>query len=116
MAEIRRIFLVEGGSGPIQSFEFDEVRVDLRNAEVWKGQELQQLSAKEFLLLKYFIEHPGETLSRRELLRNVWGYEAMIPTRTVDVHVSWLRRKIEANPKKPKNLVTLHGLGYKFLP
>ena len=78
-----------------------------------KGQSLD-LSAKEFQLLKYFIEHRGATISRDELLQEVWGYSAMPSTRTVDVHVAWLRQKLETNPRVPQLILTVHGLGYKF--
>ena len=72
------------------------------------------LSAREFQLLRYFIEHRGATLSRDELLNEVWGYNAMPSTRTVDVHVAWLRQKIEPNPRHPQFILTVHGMGYKF--
>jgi len=73
-----------------------------------------ELSAREYQLLRYFIEHRGATISRDELLNHVWGYHAMPNTRTVDVHVAWLRQKIEPNPKHPQYVITAHGLGYKF--
>ena len=63
---------------------------------------------------KYFIEHRGATLTREELLNEVWGYNAMPSTRTVDVHVAWLRQKIEPNPRHPQFILTVHGMGYKF--
>ena len=72
------------------------------------------LSAREFKLLRHFIEHRGATLSRDELLTDVWGYDEMPLTRTVDVHVAGLRQKIEVNPKSPEYILTVHGLGYKF--
>ncbi|MCB1019970.1 MAG: response regulator transcription factor [Bryobacterales bacterium] len=98
-----------------QTFQFDDVRVDFRSTEVRRGDEALQMSAKEFQLLKYFIEHRGETLSREVLLHEVWGYESMPSTRTVDVHVAWLRQKVEEDPKKPKLILTVHGMGYKFV-
>ena len=73
-----------------------------------------ELSAREFQLLRYFIEHRGATLTREELLNEVWGYNAMPSTRTVDVHVAWLRQKIEPNPRHPQFILTVHGMGYKF--
>ena len=76
--------------------------------------ELLEVSAREFKLLKYFIEHRGATLSRDELLNEVWGYNAMPSTRTVDVHIAWLRQKLETNPRRPEFIHTIHGLGYKF--
>jgi len=105
------------GGGPVTgpTYKFDDVRVDFRSTEVWHGEEQLQLSAKEFQLLKYFIEHRNETLSREVLLHEVWGYESTPSTRTVDVHVAWLRQKVEEDPKKPKLVLTVHGLGYKFV-
>ena len=73
-----------------------------------------ELSALEFKLLRYFIEHRGATVSRDELLDKVWGYDAMPYSRTVDVHVSWLRQKLEANPSHPEYILTVHRQGYKF--
>ena len=73
-----------------------------------------ELSALEFKLLRHFIEHRGATLSREALLADVWGYDEMPLTRTVDVHVAGLRQKIESNPKSPEYILTIHGLGYKF--
>jgi two-component system alkaline phosphatase synthesis response regulator PhoP len=97
------------------AYRFGDVVVDFRKAEVEReGRELS-LSAKEFQLLRYFIENKGATLSRDELLDHVWGYDAMPSTRTVDVHVAWLRRKLEAQPKHPRFILTIHGLGYKFV-
>jgi two-component system alkaline phosphatase synthesis response regulator PhoP len=95
--------------------QFGTVKVDLRRTEVTRDGQPVPLSAKEFQLLQYFIEHPGETLSRDELLRKVWGYEAMPNTRTVDVHVAWLRQKLETDPKRPQLILTAVGLGYKFI-
>ena len=83
-------------------------------AEVTRGGKPIDLSAREFKLLRHFIEHRGATLSRDELLSQVWGYDEMPLTRTVDVHVAGLRQKIESNPKSPEYIVTVHGLGYKF--
>lgn len=98
----------------LERYQFGDIAVDVRKAEVtMKGQPLE-LSAKEFQLLKYFIEHRGATISREELLQEVWGYSAMPSTRTVDVHVAWLRQKLESNPRLPQYILTVHGLGYKF--
>jgi two-component system, OmpR family, alkaline phosphatase synthesis response regulator PhoP len=99
---------------PSEGYHFDEVRVDFRRAEVMKAGEPLELSAREFQLLKYFIEHRGATLTREKLLNEVWGYNAMPSTRTVDVHVAWLRQKIEPNPRHPQYILTVHGMGYKF--
>jgi two-component system alkaline phosphatase synthesis response regulator PhoP len=97
-----------------EAFEMGNLRMDFRRAEVTKNGELLALSAREYKLLRYFVEHRGATLSRDELLNEVWGYNAMPSTRTVDVHVAWLRQKIEESPRQPKHILTVHGLGYKF--
>jgi two-component system alkaline phosphatase synthesis response regulator PhoP len=96
-------------------YAFGEVEVDFRKAEVTRANSPVDLSALEFKLLKYFIENRGATLSREELLSRVWGYDAAIHSRTVDVHVSGLRQKIEPNPSHPQYVVTVHKLGYRFL-
>jgi two-component system alkaline phosphatase synthesis response regulator PhoP len=101
-------------AGAPESFQFGDVKVDFRSAVVTRNGEPVDVSAREFKLLKYFIEHQGATLSRDELLNEVWGYNAMPSTRTVDVHVAWLRQKLEPSPKRPQYIHTIHGLGYKF--
>jgi two-component system alkaline phosphatase synthesis response regulator PhoP len=99
---------------PSDGHHFGNVRVDFRRAEVTKDGVLLELSAREFQLLRYFIEHRGAALTREELLNEVWGYNSTPSTRTVDVHVAWLRQKIEPNPRHPQYILTVHGLGYKF--
>ena len=99
---------------PAEGYQFGDVRVDFRRAEVTRGGAPLDLSAREFQLLRYFIEHRGATLTRDELLNEVWGYNAMPSTRTVDVHVAWLRQKIEPNARHPQFILTVHGMGYKF--
>jgi two-component system alkaline phosphatase synthesis response regulator PhoP len=98
----------------LERFQFGNVLVDVRKAEVTRDGRHVEVSAKEFHLLRYFIEHRGATLSREELLSEVWGYNATPSTRTVDVHVAWLRQKLEPNPRMPQYILTVHGLGYKF--
>ena len=97
------------------AYQFGDVRIDFRRAEVERNGAPVEVSAKEFQLLRYFVEHAGAVLSREELLNKVWGYAALPTTRTVDVHVSWLRQKLEANPRHPQHILTVHGLGYKFV-
>jgi two-component system alkaline phosphatase synthesis response regulator PhoP len=96
-------------------YRFGDVEVDFRRAEVRRGGQPVEVSAKELQLLRYFVEHQGATLSRQELLDRVWGYHAMPSTRTVDVHVAGLRRKLEPDPREPRYILTAHGLGYKFV-
>jgi two-component system alkaline phosphatase synthesis response regulator PhoP len=99
---------------PAEGHQFGDVRIDFRRAEVTRDGQILELSAREFQLLRYFIEQRGATLTRDELLNEVWGYNAMPSTRTVDVHVAWLRQKVEPNPRHPQYILTIHGMGYKF--
>jgi two-component system alkaline phosphatase synthesis response regulator PhoP len=101
-------------SFPLDTYQFGDVRVDFRRAEAFRGQDVVELSAKEFKLLRYLIEHRGAALSRDELLNEVWGYDAAVTTRTVDVHVAGLRQKLEVNQRHPEFILTIHGVGYKF--
>jgi two-component system alkaline phosphatase synthesis response regulator PhoP len=96
--------------------EFGSIHVDLVGTEATRDGKIVNLSAREFQLLRYFIEHRGATLSRDELLKQVWGYSADMYTRTVDVHVASLRQKLEDDPKQPKFILTVQRLGYKFKP
>jgi len=96
-------------------YNFGNIEVDLRRASATRGGQAIALSTREFELLRYFIEHRGAAVSRDELLSNVWHYDAGTTTRTVDVHVAWLRQKLEDDPKRPQWIMTVHGLGYKFL-
>lgn len=98
-----------------ETYQFDSIKIDFRRAEVVRDGDKIELSAKEFQLLRYFVEHREATLSRDELLNEVWGYDAMPTTRTVDVHVAWLRQKLEPNPRHPIFILTIHGMGYKFV-
>jgi len=95
-------------------FDFGAIHVDLVGTEATRDKKIVNLSAREFQLLRYFIEHRGATLSRDELLKQVWGYSTDIYTRTVDVHIASLRQKLEEDPKQPKFILTVQGLGYKF--
>jgi two-component system alkaline phosphatase synthesis response regulator PhoP len=97
-------------------FAFGDVRVDFRRVEVTRAGQPVELSALEFRLLRHFVEHRGEVLSRDRLLDEVWGYSAEVYSRTVDQHVATLRRKIETDPRRPRHVVTVHGLGYRFVP
>jgi two-component system alkaline phosphatase synthesis response regulator PhoP len=118
MARIEALLRRAPSSPAIQadSYQFGSVVVDLRGTSVQRGGQPVNLSAREFQLLRYFIVHPGATLSRDELLREVWGYSAEVFTRTVDMHVASLRQKLENDPRQPRYILTVQGLGYKFKP
>ena len=94
--------------------EFGELRVDIRRIEVTVNGEPVCLTAREFQLLRYLIERPGTAISRTELLQAVWGYAAHSSTRTVDVHIAGLRRKLEKDPVSPEMIITIKGTGYRF--
>lgn len=104
-----------GAGGSLETFRFGDVDIDFRRAETKKEGFPVELSAMEFKLLQFLIENRGTVHSRDQLLDNVWGYDAMPSTRTVDVHIAWLRQKLEKNPKHPQHIQTVHGLGYKFI-
>ena len=90
--------------------------VDIRKGVVWRGGEPVELSATERALLRYFIAHSGQTLTRERLLREVWNSRLSGSTRTIDAHVASLRRKIGDNPERPRWIRTVFGQGYEFVP
>jgi DNA-binding response OmpR family regulator len=94
---------------------FGNVEVDLRRQRVLRSGKALEVSSKEFELLKYFICHSGETLSRDRLLQEVWGYDNFPTTRTVDTHLVRLRQKLEPDPEQPQYFLTVHGTGYRFV-
>jgi len=99
----------------VSSWNFQDITVDFTKARmVKKGKEIT-LSERECRLLQHLIESRGEVVTRDELLQEVWGYEAAPMTRTVDVHISWLRQKLEDDPANPRFIVTVHGQGYRFV-
>jgi two-component system alkaline phosphatase synthesis response regulator PhoP len=110
--------LRRGPSGPRETadgYAFGDVRMDFRAALAYRAGKPLALSALEYKLLRYFVEHREDLLSRDELLDKVWGYDATPSTRTVDVHVASLRQKIESNPSHPRHILTVHRLGYRFV-
>jgi two-component system alkaline phosphatase synthesis response regulator PhoP len=101
---------------PVQTFHFSDVEVDFERADVRKaGQELS-LAAKEIQLLRYLVDHRGRVVTREEVLRTVWEYNSEINSRTIDVHIAWLRQKLETDPQNPKHIQTIRGRGYRFTP
>ena len=98
-----------------EKYSFGEVEVNLRSCQVSRKGQALDFSSKEFELLKYFLIHPGETLTRDRLLEDVWGYDRFPTTRTVDAHIVRLRQKVEPKPEEPRFILTVHGTGYKFV-
>jgi two-component system alkaline phosphatase synthesis response regulator PhoP len=99
----------------VESYTIGDVNLNFKKYEAIKDGREIELSPREFELLKYFIQHRGETITRDQLLDDVWGYDNYPFTRTVDNHIAKLRQKIEPTPAEPKYIITVHRVGYKFL-
>jgi len=93
----------------------DDLVVDFGKLAAEKAGKAIKLSPREYEILKYFSKRRGETVSRGELLNAVWGYDCFSLSRTVDTHIAKLRQKIEEDPRSPRHIITIHGIGYKFL-
>lgn len=104
------------GSDPMMILTFGEVRVNFLTMEISRSGEPVRLTAQGFKLLKFFSLQPQRVISRDELLNEVWGYTNYPSTRTVDNHIWMLRKKLEPNPTRPVHFLTVHGMGYKFIP
>src|SRR5205807_5849503 len=94
---------------------FDNVVIDFRSYEARKGDQILEMTRKEFGVLRLLASRPGEVVTRDELLNEVWGFENYPSTRTVDNHIATLRAKLERNPSEPRHLLTVHGVGYKLI-
>ena len=115
MARVEAVLRRAGaGGGKIEAYTFGDVSVNFRTQEARRKGRPIDLSQREFRLLKYFIEKRGQVVAREELLEAVWGYQNIPFTRTVDMHVAKLRKKIEWHPDEPEFIVTVHRAGYKF--
>ena len=97
----------------IEKYQFNNITLDFKRQQATRNGEFLELSSREYQLLRYFIEHRGEVISREELLAEIWGYKTPL-SRTVDMHIVKLRRKIEGSPEEPRHIVTVHRNGYKF--
>jgi two-component system, OmpR family, alkaline phosphatase synthesis response regulator PhoP len=99
---------------PVVRFQFDAVEIDFEKSEARKAGVPVPLAGKEMELLRYLIDRRGNVVSRDELLEGVWQYQPGVSSRTVDVHVAWLRQKLEDNPHTPRHIHTVRGMGYRF--
>jgi DNA-binding response OmpR family regulator len=115
IARIRAV-LRRSSSASSQTFTFSDVKVDLDRRVVTKGEAEVKLTPAEYNLLTYFVQNPDRPLTREMILNSVWGYESFPNTRTVDAHVVRLRQKLEPQPDAPRYFLTMHGVGYRFLP
>jgi two-component system alkaline phosphatase synthesis response regulator PhoP len=114
LARIRAVLRRPGPRLKFETFAFGEVRVHVRTRQVFRSGREVSLTRKEFELLRYFLEHQGEILTRDRLLNEVWGYDRFPTTRTVDTHVLRLRQKLEPDAERPAHFLTAHGQGYSF--
>lgn len=103
------------GDDPLEVVEVGNLRIDPKTHEATMDGEAMSLSPKEFALLHFLMRHTGQVFSRDTLLDRVWGHEVYVNSRTVDVHIHWLRERIETQANKPSRLVTIRGVGYKFV-
>lgn len=101
---------------PVARFKFGNVEADFGKGEVRKDGLPIGLAAKELELLRYLIDHRGRVVSREELLKRIWEYQPGVSSRTIDVHVAWLRQKLEDNPQTPSHIQRVRGVGYRFSP
>jgi DNA-binding response OmpR family regulator len=113
LARLRAV-LRRGRREPETKLQAGDLTLDLVGHRAWRGEQALNLSLKEFDLLAELIRHKGAVLTRDLLLQRVWGFDYSGDTRTVDVHVRWLREKIEDDPANPRRIETVRGLGYRF--
>jgi len=115
LARIRAL-LRRTSQGSDAVLSFADVEVDLDQRVVRRAGAETRMTRAEFNLLAFFLQNPGKALSRDVILNSVWGYDSFPNTRTVDAHVVRLRQKLEAEPEVPRHFLTMHGVGYRFLP
>lgn len=101
---------------PVTRYSFDGIEIDFDQGRAQKNGAAIDLATKELELLRYLIDHRGKIISREELLESVWQYQPGVSSRTIDVHVAWLRQKLEDTPQHPKHIHTVRGVGYRFSP
>jgi two-component system, OmpR family, alkaline phosphatase synthesis response regulator PhoP len=111
-ALLRRV--KKGKFTPVLKFRFGNVEIDFEKGEVRKNGANVSLAGKELELLQYLVDHRGRVIPREELLEAVWDYHPGVSSRTIDVHVAWLRQKLEDNPQAPSHIHTVRGVGYRF--
>ena len=105
-----------GASEENDVVRFGQIRIDFLAMDVSRSNQPVSLTALEFKVLKFFVSHPNQVISRDDMLNKVWGYENYPCTRTVDNQILKLRQKLEVNARRPAHFRTVHGIGYKFVP
>jgi len=117
LARVRALLRRTQAAAPsIEVLHFDDTFIDFKRYEARQADEPIEMTKKEFGVLRYLAARAGEVVTREELLDQVWGYQAMPTTRTVDNHIASLRAKLEIDPSQPRHLQTVHGVGYKWVP
>jgi len=117
LARVRALLRRAQAATPsIDVMRFDDIVIDFKRYDARKSGEPIEMTKKEFGVLRYLAARAGEVVTREELLDQVWGYQAMPTTRTVDNHIASLRAKLEIDPSQPRHLQTVHGVGYKWVP
>jgi DNA-binding response OmpR family regulator len=114
-ARVRSVMRRRGNDTPNEAVEIGNLKIDPRTHEAWLEGKLVNLSPKEFALLSFLARNPNQVFSREALLDRVWGADVYVSSRTVDVHVRWLRERIEKDPSRPERIITIRGVGYKFV-
>jgi DNA-binding response OmpR family regulator len=116
LARIRAAFRrIRKDPEPLTNFSYDNVFLDFRNFQAFFKNSEVSMTNKEFEIMAYLINHENKVIHRHDLLNEVWGYEEMPTTRTVDNFILNLRKKLEENPSKPKNIISVRSIGYKFV-
>ncbi|MCG9895824.1 MAG: response regulator transcription factor [Fimbriimonadaceae bacterium] len=114
-ARVRSVLRRSSGDQPMEPIVVGNLMIDPRTHEATKDGDPIQLSPKEFALLAFLTRHAGQVFSREVLLDRVWGQDSYVTSRTVDVHIRWLRERIEVEPGRPERILTIRGVGYKFV-
>jgi DNA-binding response OmpR family regulator len=115
-ALLRRSQPREGADALPDEVRFGGAEIDFRSYEARRDGAPIEMTRKEFAILRFLAAHPGEVVTRDDLLNEVWGYESYPTSRTVDNHVAGLRAKLERDTSQPEHIKTVHGVGYKFVP
>jgi two-component system, OmpR family, alkaline phosphatase synthesis response regulator PhoP len=103
-------------TNPVVTFRFGDIEADFSAGVVTRGGQKVSLASREIQLLQYLVEHKHRVISREELLQKVWGYQPLASSRTVDLHLAWLRHKLESSTQSPQHFHTVRGVGYRFTP
>jgi two-component system alkaline phosphatase synthesis response regulator PhoP len=115
VARVRAVLRRASGDQLPEIVERGNLKIDPRRHEAWIDGRLLELSPREFALLHFLMRNAGQVFSRETLLDRVWGKDAFVSSRTVDVHVRWLRKRVEVDPNEPERILTVRGIGYKFV-